>query len=73
MTGLAPLLLILLALGLMIRVVTPKRIGKYLIGLAVLPVLLAAAVAVIRGVYFTLSPEEGCCCWRQHRWSFCSA
>jgi hypothetical protein len=55
MTGLAPLVLIALALGLMIRVVTPKKIGKYLIGLVVIPVLIAAGVGVIRSVYSTLS------------------
>jgi hypothetical protein len=56
MTGLAPLVLVVLALGLMIRIVKPQKIGKYLLGLVLTPVMIAVAIVMTRSAYSTLSP-----------------
>lgn len=54
--SLAPVLLTLMALGLILRVTRPRRIGKYVLSLIFMPVILAVAVAMGRGVYAALSP-----------------
>jgi uncharacterized transporter YbjL len=55
MTALAPLILILMAMGLMLGLVKPRRIGRYIVGMILTPVVIAVAFATARQFYSGLT------------------
>ena len=54
--SLAPLILALMALGVILGVTRPRRIGKYILSLIFMPLIIAIAFAIGRSTYAALSP-----------------
>lgn len=58
MSSFAPLVLIVLALGVLLGVTKPGRVGKLVVGLLVGPVLIGIALTIGRGILDGLTPIQ---------------
>lgn len=56
--NLAPLIFVLLVLGLMLRIVPMRRVGRFLLGLIFIPILVSIGWSMMRGLWSAASLIE---------------